>query len=56
MMKGESTQFSIEIETKNRLDRLKAIKKEEILKMYGKKKRFVTNTMVINYVLDKGRF
>jgi len=55
-MKGESTQFSIEIGTKNRLDKLKAIKKEEILKLYKVKKRFVTNTMVIDYLLDKGKF
>ena len=49
----KATQFSIGIETKNRLDKLKAEKKSDILAKYKKKKRFVTNTDIINFLLDE---
>ena len=47
-----ATQFSIAIETKNRLDRVKAQNKELILDKYQLKKRMVTNTKVIDFLLD----
>lgn len=49
----DTTQFSINIDTKNRLDKLKAEKKSDILEKYNKKKRFVTNTDAINFLLDE---
>ena len=53
MRSKDATQFSIGIDTKNRLDKYKANHKEAILAKYKKQKRFVTNTDVINYLLDK---
>jgi len=47
-----NTQFSVGVDVKNRLDRYKAQNKEKILEYYDKKKRFVTNTDVIRYLLD----
>ena len=52
-MRGKNaTQFSIAIETKNRLDRFKAQNKETIIEKYKLKKRMVTNTLAIDYLLD----
>ena len=51
-MRENTTQFSIAISTKDRLDKLKTSRKDEILAKYKKKKRYVTNTMVIDYLLD----
>jgi len=51
-MANKATQFSVETKTKNRLDRFKADNKELILEKYAKKKRFVTNTDAIKYLLD----
>lgn len=51
-MANKATQFSVETDTKNRLDRFKAQHKEDILQKYDKKKRFVTNTDAIKYLLD----
>jgi len=52
-MTNKATQFSIETDTKNRLDRYKAENKEKIIHAFSKKKRFVTNTDAIRYLLDK---
>ena len=54
-MGENATQFSIKIETKNILDKLKAEKKEEIIKQYKKKKRYVTNDDIIRYLIDKNK-
>lgn len=48
-----STQFSIDVNTKYRLYRYKAAKQQEIIEEYNKDRRQVTNTDVINYLLDK---
>lgn len=47
------TQFGIDVEVKDRLDSFKAKHKNDILKKYNRKKRLVTNTHVIQYLLDK---
>lgn len=52
-MTNKATQFSIETDTKNRLDRYKAENKEKIIHAFSKTKRFVTNTDAIRYLLDK---
>lgn len=53
MRGANSTQFSIEIGTKNRLDRYKMQHKEEILVKLKAKKRYVTNNMAIIFLLDQ---
>jgi hypothetical protein len=52
MMK-DATQFSVHIDVKNRVDMLKVKCKEEILKKYKKRKRFISNSDVIRFLLDK---
>lgn len=53
-MRGkDATQFSIAIETKNKLDRLKVEKKDEIIRRYKLKRRMITNTLIIQYLLDE---
>jgi hypothetical protein len=52
MMK-DATQFSINMDLKTKLDALKVEKREDILTRYKKKKRFVSNTMVIQYLYDE---
>lgn len=47
------TQFSVRLDVKNRLDSLKLEKKQEIIEKYNKKKRMVTNTDVIRFLLDE---
>jgi len=47
------TQFGIDAGVKDRLDSYKAKHKNIILKKYDRKKRMVTNTLVIQYLLDK---
>ena len=47
------TQFSIETKVKNRLDRYKAERKEDIIDHYGLKRRHISNTKAIEYLLDK---
>ena len=47
------TQFGIAADVKDRLDKYKARHKNDILKKYKRKKRLVTNTHVIQYLLDK---
>lgn len=47
------TQFGIDVDVKDRLDSFKAKHKNAILKKYNRKKRLVTNTHVIQYLLDK---
>ena len=49
----DATQFSISIDTKNRLDRFKAMRKEDILTRYRRKKRLVTNSLAIDFLLDE---
>ena len=49
----DATQFSINMDLKMKLDALKVEKREEILTRYKKKKRFVSNTMVIQYLFDE---
>ena len=49
----DATQFSINMDLKTKLDALKVEKREEILTRYKKKKRFVSNTMVIQYLYDE---
>ena len=52
-MRDESaTQFSVDIDTKNRLDRFKAENKEQILARYRARRRMVTNDLAISYLLD----
>jgi len=52
MRSEESTQFSVDIVVKDRLDRYKAENKEEILAKLKARRRLVTNSMVIKYLLD----
>jgi hypothetical protein len=47
------TQVGIEVHTKNRLDMFKATKRDEILEHFKRKKRFITNTLAIDYLLDQ---
>ena len=51
MRNVDSTQFSISIKVKNTLDRYKAENKEKILVAMKKKKRMVTNSDAIEYLL-----
>jgi hypothetical protein len=51
MRSSTATQFSVEIETKDSLDRYKVEHKEEILAFAKSRKRYVTNTMAIGYLL-----
>jgi hypothetical protein len=51
-MMSDGTQFSVKTDVKNELDRFKAVWKQDILARYKKKKRFVTNTDAIQYLLD----
>jgi len=48
----DSTQFGITIGVKDRLDRYKAQHKDAIITKYKKKRRLVTNSDVILYLLD----
>lgn len=48
----DATQFSIGIETKNRLDRFKMDRKEKILASYKRRRRMVTNDLAIVFLLD----
>lgn len=52
MRSASATQFSIEVATKDRLDRFKMQNKNEILTKRKAKRRMATNTMVIDYLLD----
>jgi hypothetical protein len=52
MRSVESTQFSVDISVKDRLDRYKAENKEEIIARLKARRRLVTNSMVIQYLLD----
>jgi hypothetical protein len=45
------TQFGIDITVKNEFDRFKALHKDEILIFRRKKKRLVTNTDAVAYLL-----
>lgn len=45
-------QFGVNRETKDRLDKFKAEQKKEIIESRKKKRHFVTNTDVIEYLLD----
>ena len=47
-----ATQFSVEIDTKNKLDRFKVDHREKILAFAQARKRYVTNTMAISYLLE----
>lgn len=49
---SDGTQFSVHADVKNELDRFKAEYKQEIITKYAKKKRFVTNTDAIRFLLD----
>jgi hypothetical protein len=46
------TQFGIDVGTKDRLDKFKAEHKQTIIEHRKKKKRLVTNTDVIEFLLD----
>lgn len=48
-----TTQFSVAIKAKNRLDRYKAERKEEIISALKLKRRLVTNSHAIEYLLDQ---
>jgi hypothetical protein len=52
MMK-DATQFSINMGLKTKLDALKVEKRDDILTRYKVRKRFVSNTMVIQYLYDE---
>jgi hypothetical protein len=52
MRSVDSTQFSIAIGTKNRLDMVRATEKERILKLFKRSRRYVTNDDVITFLLD----
>lgn len=49
----EAVQLAIKERTKNRLDKMKVQHKEEILKALKKKRRFVSNSDVIDWMLMK---
>jgi hypothetical protein len=51
MRSEDSTQFSIEISVKNDLDMFKATNKETIIALFKKKKRHVSNSDAIKYLL-----
>jgi len=53
MMKEDSTQYCINTNLKIKLDALKVEKRTEILARYQTRKRFVTNTMVLQLLYDK---
>jgi len=56
MVRSEaSTQFGITVQVKDRLDKYKAQHKDEIITKYKKKRRLVTNSDVITFLLDKVR-
>jgi hypothetical protein len=48
-----ATQFSVHIDVKNRVDALKVSHRDIIMKKYPKKTRFISNSDVIRYLLDK---
>lgn len=50
--KNASTQFGIDVVVKDRLDRYKAAKKDEIIQRYKLQRRLVTNSHAIQYLLD----
>jgi len=50
---SSAIQFSIEIETKDKLDRYKMDNKDDILKRMRAQRRMVTNDMVISYLLEQ---
>lgn len=52
MRSADSTQFSIDVETKNRLDRFKANHKARIIEQYKLSRRLVTNDDAIRCLLD----
>jgi hypothetical protein len=52
MRSEDATQFSIEIDVKNDLDMYKANHKEIILEKYARKKRMITNSLAIRFLLD----
>ena len=47
-----ATQISVEIDTKNKLYRFKVDHREKILAFAQARKRYVTNTMAISYLLE----
>jgi len=47
------TQVGVEISTKNRLDTFKANYKNDILSHFKRKKRLITNSLAVEYLLDK---
>lgn len=53
MRSEASTQFGMSIRVKDRLDTFKAQHKNAILKAYGLERRLVTNTAVIEFLLDE---
>ena len=53
MRSPNAAQFSIDAKTKDRLDRYKAENKDTIIKKLGLRRRLVTNTHVIDYLLDR---
>jgi hypothetical protein len=48
-----ATQFSVHIDVKNRVDALKVSHRDIIMKKYPKKTRFISNSDVIRYLLDR---
>jgi dsDNA-binding SOS-regulon protein len=51
MRSEDSTQFSIEMDVKDELDMFKARNKDVIINLFKKKKRHVTNSDAIRYLL-----
>jgi hypothetical protein len=52
MRSEASTQFGITVSSKDRLDRFKADFKDDIIKKYRLRRRLVTNSHAIIYLLD----
>jgi len=48
-----ATQFSVHIDVKDRVDALKVSHKEIIIQKYKKETRFISNSDVIRYLLDR---
>lgn len=49
------TQFGIDVEVKDQLDKFKGERKEEILQWCGRSRRHVSNTDVVAYLLYLAR-
>jgi hypothetical protein len=53
MRSEDATQFSISIKTKSKLDMIRVINKDAIIKKYKKTRRLVSNDEVIRFLIDK---